>query len=88
MYFPPGVGAPRRSKPVGFQIIREGIPSRSSTGSDHCYEYAELRALVTALNENLTAAGTESRTLRRSLDGARANVKRERERNVTQMFCQ
>ncbi|MGF6886013.1 hypothetical protein ABIA39_007474 [Nocardia sp. GAS34] len=51
-------------------------------------ENAKLRALVTALNENLTAARTENRTLRRSLDGARANVKRERERNVTQMFCQ
>jgi hypothetical protein len=38
--------------------------------------------------KNLTKATTENRTLRRSLDGARANVKRERERNVTQIFGQ
>lgn len=51
-------------------------------------ENAKLRQLLTTLNENLTEARTENRTLRRSLDGARANVKRERDRNVTQLFCQ
>ncbi len=47
----------------------------------------ELRRCLATLNENLTKARTENLTLRRSLDGARANVERERERNVTQMFC-
>ncbi|WP_067469053.1 hypothetical protein [Nocardia amamiensis] len=51
-------------------------------------ENASLRAILTTLNQNLTQLRTENRTLRRSLDGARANVKRERERNVTQIFCQ
>lgn len=51
-------------------------------------ENAELRKLIVALNANLTQANTENRALRRSLDGARANVKRERERNVTQLFSQ
>ncbi|AFU02821.1 hypothetical protein [Nocardia brasiliensis] len=50
-------------------------------------ENVRLRSLLTTLNQNLTKATTETRTLRRSLDGARANVRRERERNVTQMFC-
>ncbi|WP_280331143.1 hypothetical protein [Nocardia wallacei] len=51
-------------------------------------ENAELRRLVAALNTTLATAQAENRTLRRSLDGARANVKRERERNVTQIFPQ
>lgn len=49
-------------------------------------ENAKLRGLLAALNENLTKANADIRALRRSLDGARANVKRERERNVTQIF--
>lgn len=49
-------------------------------------ENTELRALLITLNENLTTAKNENQTLRRSLDGSRANVKRERERNVTQML--
>ena len=42
----------------------------------------------TILNKNLRQAQLESSRLRRSLDGARANVKRERERNVTQLFAE
>ncbi|WP_232330555.1 hypothetical protein [Nocardia fusca] len=51
-------------------------------------ENTKLRTLLGTLNQNLIKATTENRTLRRSLDGARANVKRERERNVTQIFGQ
>jgi hypothetical protein len=50
-------------------------------------ENARLRDLVLTLNKKLQQAGMENSTLRRSLDGARANVKRERERNVTQLFA-
>ena len=50
-------------------------------------ENAELRKLVLTLNMNLRNAQLENDKLRRSLDGARANVKRERERNVTQLFA-
>ncbi|MBY8863975.1 hypothetical protein K7711_46455 [Nocardia sp. CA2R105] len=57
-------------------------------GNHHIDENAKLRTLPVTLNENLTKATGENRALRRSLDGARANVKRERERNVTQIFCQ
>jgi hypothetical protein len=38
---------------------------------------------VLSLNQNLHNAQIEITKLRRSLDAARANVKRERERNVT-----
>ena len=41
-------------------------------------ENARLRDLVLTLNRNLQQAQLESSRLRRSLDGARANVKRER----------
>jgi hypothetical protein len=37
--------------------------------------------------EHLAHAGVEHNYLRRFLDGARANVERERERNVTQVFA-
>lgn len=47
---------------------------------------AKLRSLLTTLNQNLTRANNENRSLRRSFEGARANVKRER--NLTQIFCQ
>ncbi|MCH9729258.1 MAG: hypothetical protein K0U84_06210 [Actinomycetia bacterium] len=50
-------------------------------------ENARLRDLVTTLNHNLHRAQSDNNTLRRSLDAARANVKRERERNVTQLFA-
>jgi hypothetical protein len=50
-------------------------------------ENARLRDLVLTLNRNLQQAQLENSSLRRSLDGARANVKRERERNVTQLFA-
>ena len=46
----------------------------------------ELRSLIRTLNQNLRNAEAENSKLRRSLDAARANVKRERERNVTQLF--
>lgn len=51
-------------------------------------ENAELRTLLATLNKNIIQANSENRALRRSLDGARANVKRERERNVAQIFGQ
>jgi hypothetical protein len=50
-------------------------------------ENARLRDLVLTLNKNLQQASIENNSLRRSLDGARANVKRERERNVAQLFA-
>jgi chromosome segregation ATPase len=49
-------------------------------------ENARLRDLITTLNANLQRAQLEINNLRRSLDAARANVKRERERNVAQLF--
>jgi hypothetical protein len=49
-------------------------------------ENAKLRGMLATLHQNLTTVQNVNRTLRRSLDGARANVKRERERNVTQIF--
>lgn len=56
---------------------------------NHLAEHnAELRKRIYALNENLRAAEIENNQLRRSLDAARSNVKRERERNVTQLFTQ
>ena len=51
-------------------------------------ENARLRDLVATMNANLQRAQMENANLRRSLDAARANVKRERERNVTQLFTQ
>jgi hypothetical protein len=45
-----------------------------------------LRDLILTLNNNLQQAQLENGRLRRSLEGARANVKQERERNVTQLF--
>ena len=50
-------------------------------------ENARLRDLILTLNKNLQQTQLESTRLRRSLDGARANVKRERERNVTRLFA-
>lgn len=50
-------------------------------------ENARLRELVANLNSNLHRAQTDNATLRRSLDAARANVARERERNVTHLFA-
>lgn len=49
-------------------------------------ENARLRGLLAVANQNLTNAHIEVQKLTRSLDGARANVKRERQRNVTQLF--
>ncbi|MFE3029568.1 hypothetical protein [Nocardia tengchongensis] len=51
-------------------------------GNHLAEENSKLRSLIAALNTNLTEANADNRALRRSLDGARANVKRERERNV------
>ena len=50
-------------------------------------ENARQRDLILGLNANLKAAQIEINNLRRSLNAARANVKRERERNVTQLFA-
>lgn len=52
-------------------------------GSHLADKNAELRKLVETLSKNLLDAEMESQRLRRSLDAARANVRRERERNVT-----
>ena len=56
-------------------------------GNHLAEQNAELRNLVLTLNQNLRNAELENNKLRRSLDAARANVKRERERNVTQLFA-
>jgi hypothetical protein len=50
-------------------------------------ENARLRDLVLTLNRQLQQAQTDNNSLRRSLHAARANVKRERERNVTHLFA-
>ncbi len=50
-------------------------------------ENARLRDQLTTLHRTLNRAQTEINTLNRSLDASRANVKRERERNVTQLFA-
>jgi hypothetical protein len=50
-------------------------------------ENARLRDLILTLNKNLQHAQLENSRLRHSIDGARANVKRERERNVTRLFA-
>lgn len=56
---------------------------------NHLAEHnAELRALVLTIGQNLHRAEAENARLRRSLDAARSNVKRERERNVTQLFSE
>jgi hypothetical protein len=49
-------------------------------------ENARLRDLLVTVNKNLHHAQQNNHALKRSLDGARANVKRERERNVTELF--
>lgn len=49
-------------------------------------ENTRLRGLLAVANQNLKDAHIEMQTLTRSLDAARANVKRERQRNVTQLF--
>ena len=50
-------------------------------------ENVRLRNLIATMNANLQRAQRENANLQRSLDAARANVKRERERNVTQLFA-
>ena len=50
-------------------------------------ENARLRDLVNTHTHNLHRAHNEIETLRRSLDAARANIKLERERNVTELFA-
>lgn len=49
-------------------------------------EVARLRDLLSTMNRNLLEAQLENQTLQRSLNSARANVKRERQRNVTALF--
>lgn len=50
-------------------------------------ENAQLRKLITGLNENLRKAQIENQKLRRSLDGSRSNLKHERERNVADLLA-
>jgi len=52
-------------------------------GSHLSDKNAELRKLVETLSKNLLDAEMDNQRLRRSLDASRANVRRERERNVT-----
>lgn len=56
-------------------------------GNHLAEENARLRQLVSTLTHNLQRSQGDNDTLRRSLDAARANVKRERDRNVTQLFA-
>ena len=49
-------------------------------------ELTRFRELTATLGRKLSAAEAEIGKLQRSLDASRANVKRERERNVTQLF--
>ncbi|OCB51449.1 hypothetical protein A5722_01295 [Mycobacterium vulneris] len=56
------------------------------TGTHLVEENARLRGLLAVANNNLTDAHIEVQTLTRSLEAARANVKRERQRNVTKLF--
>jgi hypothetical protein len=51
---------------------------------NHLAEHnAELRRLLGTLSDSLRKAEVENDTLRRSLTGARANITRERERNIS-----
>lgn len=56
-------------------------------GNHLAEENARLRDLVNTHTHNLHRAHNEITTLRRSLDAARANLRRERERNVTELFA-
>ena len=56
-------------------------------GTHLAEENARLRDLLATLDANLRTLRNENGELRRSLDAARANIKRERERNVTQLFA-
>jgi len=57
-------------------------------GNHLAEQNAELRQLLITLNHNLRTAELENTKLRRSLDASRANVTRERERNVAQLFSE
>jgi hypothetical protein len=59
-----------------------------SEGTHLAEHNVELRQLVATLNLTLQQLRIENNALRRSLDAARANVKREPERNVTQLFAE
>jgi hypothetical protein len=50
-------------------------------------QLAEMRKLNGVLSRNLAKSEDEIARLTRSLEAARANVKRERERNVTQLYA-
>lgn len=52
-------------------------------GSHLADQNAELRELVQTLNKSILSTEMENQRLRRSLDASRANVRRERERNVS-----
>lgn len=78
--------------------LRSGIQRRDEQVSDltgmlydadgvHLVEEnTRLRELIRNLTRSLAESEKERTRLARSLDGARANVKRERGRNVTQLF--
>ena len=78
--------------------LRSGIQRRDEQVSDltgmlydadgvHLVEEnTRLRELIRNLTRSLAESEKERTRLARSLDGARANVKHERERNVTQLF--
>jgi hypothetical protein len=57
------------------------------SGTHLAEENTRLRELIKTLSTNMQRAHQEIDSLRRSLDAARAKVKRERERNVTQLFA-
>jgi hypothetical protein len=57
------------------------------SGTHLADENARLRELIKTLSTNMQRTQQEINSLRRSLDAARANVKRERERNITQLFA-
>ena len=57
------------------------------SGTHLADENARLRELIKTLSTNMQRTQQEINSLRRSLDAARANVKRERERNITELFA-
>lgn len=57
-----------------------------SSGTHLVDEVRRLRDLLGVTTRNLQETQLENQTLHRSLEAARANLRRERERNVTQLF--
>ena len=67
--------------------LRTEVKQREARIADLTGQNARLRDLVNTHTHNLHRAHNEIATLRRSLDAARANIKLERERNVTELFA-